>query len=440
MSPKKESGRAETTVRKLSSHRIVVPLLVFLGALLILISTVSVWIRDLALDPDNWADTSSQLLQSQDVRDALSVYIVDQAYSASEAEARLEGALPPRLQPLAPQIATQLRSAAYRAASAALERPRVQELWRTANRATNAQIVALLEGGGDRLQTTNGAVVLDVDAIVENVAGRFGAGAGATQSVQERIPPIVVLQSDQLTTAQKVVKLLKALSIWPLLIGLLLWAGAVYLAHNRRREALRAAGISLVILGLLLLVVIRVGGHGIVNNLVKTESVRPAAEDVWSIMTSLLAASAWAGVVVGILAIIGTWFAGSSTRATYLRRWAAPTFRDRPLVPHFVLAAALLLVLLWGPTGTPRRLITLLIVILLAFVGLEILRRQTVRDFPNASRGDTSLFGWARRGGSGAPADTSPSGRLDRLERLAALHERGALTDEEYEAEKALAL
>ena len=109
-----------------------------------------------------------------------------------------------------------------------------------------------------------------------------------------------------------------------------------------------------------------------------------------------------------------------------------PSSEDHPLVVHGTLAVLLLLLLAWGPAGTPRRLIGIVIVVILAFVGLEILRRQTVRDFPNeVGHYD---FHWRRRGGSGAPADE----RVESLERLAALHETGALTDDEYEAEKAL--
>jgi hypothetical protein len=110
---------------------------------------------------------------------------------------------------------------------------------------------------------------------------------------------------------------------------------------------------------------------------------------------------------------------------------------------HLTLAAALLLVLLWSPTGTPRRLITLVVVVILAFVGLEIFRRQSIREFPTAvHEGGTSWSSWFRKGRmtDGSPAEAEPAARLERLERLAALHERGALTDKEYEAEKALAL
>jgi hypothetical protein len=425
-------------------HRIAVPVLIVVGALCILVSTVSVWIRDIALDPDVWADTSTELLESQEVRDALSVYVVDQAYSSAEVEARIEEALPERLKPLAGQIASQLRGVAYESASQALARPRVQELWRSTNRAVNAQLVALLEGETERVQLTGDAVVFDLDQIVENVGGRIGASEGATETVQERVEPVVIMRSDQLSTAQTAVKALKALSFWPLILGVAVWAGAVYLAAGRRRETIRGMALSLITLGIVLLVVRRVGGNAIVESLVQAESVKPAAQDVWATFTALLRESAIAGVAVGALGLAATWLAGPSRRATAVRQGLAPTFRDRAGLVHGVLAAVILLVLLWGPVGTPRRLVSLVIVTALAFIGIEVLRRQAVREFPDAVRGEAMSLGAAlahlRVGGRPPSHEPVATATVDRLERLAALHERGALTDEEYAAEKALLL
>jgi hypothetical protein len=420
------------------SRRWLAGVLVALGALCILVSTVSVWVRDVALDSDVWADTSSQLLESEDVRNVLGVYIVDQAYSATDAQARLAEALPANLKPLAAPLASQLRTVAYQSASRALARPRVQELWRSSNRAANAQLVALLEGDTDRLQVSGDAVVLDLDQIVADVAGQTGLPSSATEAIQARVEPIVILRSDQLTTAQKIVKALKALSFWPLIVGLLCWGGAVYLAGSRRRQTVRNVAISLGVIGLLLLVVIRVGGNAIVDSLVQAESVKPAAQDVWTVLTSLLRESALAGILVGLIALAGTWFAGPSSRAATGRRWLAPTFRDRPLLVHGLLAAALLLFLAWGPAGTPRRLITVVVVVILAFVGLEVLRRQTVREFPDAQAGRRLPGARLRTSRRKGASEEHPADRVESLERLAALHERGAPTDEEYEAEKAL--
>ena len=431
--PVSQSQASETPAKSTRRRRIAIWALVVLGALCILISTISVWVRDIALDSDEWASTSSQLLQSEDVRNVLSVYIVDQAYVASDAEARLEESLPERLKPLAGPISAQLRGVAYEAVNRALARPRVQELWRTANRAANERLVALIEGDTERLQISGGAVVLNLDQLVADVTGQIGAGEGAANALQGRVEPIVLLESDQLSTTQNIVKLLKALSFWPLIIGLALWAGAVYIAEGRRRRVLRNIALSLVLIGLLLLAIRRIVGNAVIDNLVQTESVRAAAKDTWAIFTSLLAQSAWAGIFVGLVAVLAIWFSGSGARATAGRRWIAPAFRDHPVAVHATLAVVLLILLAWGPTGTPRRFITVVIVAILAFVGLEVLRRQTVREFPDAV-GSYELR-WARRRG---PTTGSEGDRVQSLERLAALHERGALTDEEYEAEKAL--
>jgi putative oligomerization/nucleic acid binding protein len=427
-----QSKAPEKPAKSTRRRRAAVWALVVLGALCVLISTVSVWIRDMALDPDEWADTSTQLLQSEDVRNVLSIYIVDQSYAASDAEARLEESLPERLKPLAGPISAQLRGVAYDAVDRALSRPRVQELWRTANRAVNAQLVDLLEGNKENLEISGNAVVLNLDQLVANITGQLGVGENAASALQGRVQPIVILESDQLSTAQKIVKWLKALSFWPLILGLLFWSGAVYFAEGRRRQTVRNVAISLVVIGLLLLVIRRIVGHAVVDSLVSTESVRAAAQDVWTIVTELLAQSAWAGVFVGLVAILGTWLSGPGKRATASRQWLAPFFRDRPLATHGILAVLLLIFLAWGPTGTPRRFIAVLIVAILAFVGLEVLRRQTVREFPDAVARDIH-WPWRRDASGGADPD-----RVQSLERLAALHDRGALTDEEYEAEKAL--
>lgn len=430
VSKRKASEKLDKGSRR---RRLAIWTLVVLGALCVFISTISVWVRDIALDSDEWANTSSQLLQSENVRSVLSVYIVDQAYASSDAQARLEEALPEQLKPLAGTLAAQLRGTAYEAVNRALARPRVQELWRASNRAANERLVALLEGDTERLQISGGAVVLNIDQLVADITGQIGAGEGAANALQGRVQPIVIMQSDQLSTAQNIVKVLKALSFWPLILGLALWAGAVYIAEGRRRRVLRNIALSLVLMGLLLLAVRRIVGNAVIDNLVQTDSVRAAAKDVWTIFTSLLAQSAWAGIFVGLIAVVAIWFSGAGARATAGRRWVAPFFRDHPVAVHATLAVVLLILLAWGPTGTPRRFITVVIVAVLAFVGLEVLRRQTVREFPDAV-GDYELHWPGRRSlGAGASPD-----RVQSLERLAALHERGALTDEEYEAEKAL--
>jgi uncharacterized membrane protein YeiB len=55
-----------------------------------------------------------------------------------------------------------------------------------------------------------------------------------------------------------------------------------------------------------------------------------------------------------------------------------------------VVGFAYLLVLLWGPTPALRAAWGIVIFALLAVLGVELLRRQTAREFPDAQRGDTA--------------------------------------------------
>src|SRR5262249_59295288 len=82
-------------------HRILVPVLVVIGLLCIMLSTISAWLQDSALDSGTWADQSGQLLQSENVRQLVASYAVDQAVASSDAQTRIAQGLPPALKPLA---------------------------------------------------------------------------------------------------------------------------------------------------------------------------------------------------------------------------------------------------------------------------------------------------------------------------------------------------
>jgi hypothetical protein len=84
--------------------------------------------------------------------------------------------------------------------------------------------------------------------------------------------------------------------------------------------------------------------------------------------------------------------------------------------------------------------------IALLALGVEALRRRTAREFPDASRSAAlrSMRGRVagmRSGASRRPTDGGlGSERLSELERLAALHDSGALDDAEFETQKARVL
>ena len=182
-------------------HRVLVPVLVAAGLVCIFVSTLSVWLRDAALDSSTWESQSTQLLRSDNVRGLVATYVADQVVTQTDAQALLASSLPPRLQPLAGPGTAALDRLANQAVNEALTLPRVQELWAEANLRAHEKLVAFLKGETTRLQASNGSVVLNVQQIVENMGARLGASPEAVQRIQQQVPPIVLIRSDQLGAA-----------------------------------------------------------------------------------------------------------------------------------------------------------------------------------------------------------------------------------------------
>ena len=160
-----------------------------------------------------------------------------------------------------------------------LDRPRVQQLFVTLASTAQQQLVEVLEGNTERrLDTTNGNVVLDIRPLVLQLGDRFQFVSNLDHRIPQDSAKITLLQSDELSTAQNLTQWLKAVADWIWVLVILCWAAALWLVPGRRRREVRAIGIGLVVTGVLLLVIRSVAGNYIVDNVVVTESVKPAVE------------------------------------------------------------------------------------------------------------------------------------------------------------------
>jgi hypothetical protein len=429
------------TPESLPLRRTVIALVV-LASVIGFFAVFAVWAKRQLLETDTWTETSSQLLEDEDIREAVSGFLVTSLYRNVDVEKQLSGVLPPRAQPLAGPAAGGLRQLADRVALAALERPRVQLLWEEANRRAHATLLAIVEGGTDTVSTENGVVALDLGTLVERVGEQVGVNAAG------KVPPqasqIEVLRADELSFAQDLVNLLRDLAIVLPAVALALYALAVYLARGWRRRALRAAGIGFIVIGIAVLVARNLAGTAVVDSLTSTAAAEPAASSTWAIGTSLLRDSGAAMVGYGIVIVFGAWLAGPGSIGATARRAITPVLRERG-VAYAVLAAIVGLVFWWSPTEGTRRLIPSLLLIALLVAGLEALRWQAITDFPEETwerRSERWRASLSRVGGrEAAPARSpSPEERIQQLERLAKLREAGVLTAEELEREKARVL
>ena len=256
-------------------RRALVWTLIVLASLIGLGSILTTWVHRQMLDNQSWRDASAELIQDPQVRDALSVYLVNELYDNVDVASALEQRLPADLKRLAPPSPRALRQPATDAVERLLDAPRVQQLFINASALAQQKLVNVLEDKtGHGISTGNGVVTLDLSELVT----QLGTDLGLSASALDRIPPdagvITVMRSDQLSAAQAGVKGVRVLSTVLLVLVLALYALAIYLARGERRETLRNIGCAFVLVGLIVLVVRRVGGNVAVDALTSPQRER----------------------------------------------------------------------------------------------------------------------------------------------------------------------
>jgi hypothetical protein len=445
-------------------HRALITTLFILATIIGIVAVHAVWLNRQALNTDNWTNTSSQLLANKEIQTAVAAYAVNQLFSSGAPQAEIKAVLPTPVQGLAGPISGGLQQVAAQAAPRILASAQVQTAWRQANRAAHATLMKIINGGGSLTSTRSGVVTLNLHAIVAQLAASLGvqpqvaaaqsklqgsAGqvkAGASK-LGVNLPPasgqLVVLRSGQLKTVQDIAGDIKGAALVLPLLSFVLFVLAVWLSKGRRREALRRVGWCFVGVGVFVLLDRRLAGNDVVDALVKNPVNRPAAHQAWAIATTLLYDVGVAVIVYGLVFVVVAWLAGRTRPATALRIALAPTLRTRPATAYAAAFLALLLVVLWGPTPATRQLPYIVVFIVLLALGIDLLRHQTAREFPDAQGGDTirsirDLYGR----GAHRPPDLIPAvrngERVAELERLSQLHAVGSLTDAEFASEKAV--
>ena len=438
-----ETTEADSTPRR--AHRKLALALIVVASLLTFLAIFALWANRQLLNTDNWTNTSSELLENDAIRKQIGLFLVDELYANVDVKGELEEVFDRVLEPagastLAGPAASGLRTLADQRVEVLLERPRVQELWEAANRRAHLRLLQVIEGGGDTLSTSDGDVTLNLSSLLSQTQANLGVGGRVEERLPESAASIVLFHSDELEAAQKGVKLLKTLAIVLVALALFLFGLGVYLARGWRREALRACGIGFIFAAAVALVARSIAGGAVVDALASTEAVRPAAEAAWDTGTSLLVQVATATLIYGVVIVFAAWLAGPTAWAVGTRRGLAPYLRE-PRYAWGAFGVIVLVLIAWAPTPAFRLVIPALILIGLLAAGVEALRRQTMREFPDADHHDAGerlgkwLAGLGRRGDSGSASGSDP--RLDQLERLGRMRDSGVLDASEYKAEKA---
>ena len=500
-------------------HGALVWTLIVLASVLLIVSVTANYVQRAALDTNQVADTTDQILADKDVQQALSIYLVDQVYASVDVQGQIAQKLPSGAKALAAPVAAASRQLALNVSQTVLASPRGQALVSNAVRASHRQFVRLIKDKGQYVSTTGGDVTLEYGSLIADLAARLGvdpatiaeiqgivqdvsknlkqaltAAQGQIKSVRSELSQVqggsltpqlqqnlttlqtkladlqttvvglekkvksaegkapsalqgrlakldtqlsdldsqltarqrqiagvlknpsqanvqqldaslastearitallgrpvvqnpgelVVLKSSQLGGVQTAVRALRNLGfVLPLLV-LFLYMGALYLARGWRRRALIAAGGGILVSTLIVLLTRRLIGHALVDSVASSETVRPAVQSVWDIVSEGLRQRALFVLVIGLAFVGAGLLAGPGRHSLAVRRFLAPYLRDQPVVVYTAVAVLFLLWLAFIPgINNIGQVFVIVALAVLAVVGIEALRRQTAEEFP----------------------------------------------------------
>jgi hypothetical protein len=352
------------------------------AAVLALVGSVAFYVERTVLSEDGFQEIATEMIQSDEIRNQVAATAVEELYANVDVEQEIANRLPEAQKALAPVLAGLAEQGAQEAATRLLERPRLQDAWVRTATATQQQVVKLLDDEGRFVETEGGVVVLDLRPIMVAIGGESGLIA----RLADRLPPdsgrITIVTSEQLDAAQTVTKILRFLANWLWIVALLLAAAAVWVAKGRRRIELRAIAIAVIVVGVLELLVRRLAGGYLVNELT-TDATKPAGQDTWSILTAGLADRGWLLIVLGLLLLVGVWLVGSTKLAGRARRLVAP-IAEKPLWTYGAVAALVVLLAAVVPLFQ-RGWVSFLVFIVLLVIGVEVLRRIVLEEQGTAS-------------------------------------------------------
>ena len=362
-------------------RRVLPIFLILLATLIGIVSVLALWVKRQALETDTWVDTSTELLEDETISDAVGDFLVAALFDNVDVEGEIAAQLPPQAQPLAGPVAGGLRQLADRAADQALQSAEAQAVWEDANRAAHERLLALLDDEGEFVSTTGGVVALDLTGLVTQLSANIGLPGGLAAKLPPEAASIEIMDSDELSAAQTGVKALRTIAYILTALALILYALAIFLARDRRRETLRAVGFSFLVVG--------PSRSSPATPAAAPSRARWRARPRRSHRSQTRGRSGPRCSRTSVSPCSRTASSSSSRHGSRARPWATSIrhaltpYLRQPAYAFGGLAVLLLLLFWWDPVVATHRLAPSLLLIVLLAIGVEALRRQVIREFPD---------------------------------------------------------
>ena len=371
--------------------RILPGILIGLATLVAILGTFTTWVKVQALDTDEWASISSELLDEPEIREALSVYLVDELYEEVDVTSEVEDMLPENLEGLAGPVSAALRGPATTGVERIIDSEAFRASWETTMRASHQVLVSILrDETRPGVSTADGTVTLELGDLVRSV----GANLGLSDSFLDQIPDdagrIVVFESDELDKAQTTVQLLDFLSWFLFVAMVILYAAAVYFAPGQRMTMLAFVGRSLLVVGVIVLIVRTLAVRLLVDAIVDDAASRSIWKLTAFVSTGLLRQIGWSALSYGVVIMLFTALLGSGRWAVSARRVLAPALNGSTGAVVAGTTILLLLLLWWSPGRVFEGWATGLVLIAMIIGAISMLTARSRQEFPGVSIGDVA--------------------------------------------------
>ena len=307
--------------------------LVTLACVLAPLAVTSVWADRVLSDTDQYVETVAPLADDPAVQKALATRVTQTVLQYVDVEGvttelldtlAQQDNVPPRLAAALPALATPItngvESFTRTQVNNFMASPQFAALWTQVNRIAHEQVVKLLEGNqGGAVSAQDNTITVNLGPIVAQVKQRLVAqGFTLANNIPAVDTSFVLVQSDAITSAQGFYQLLNTLGLWLPVIALVLLAGGVLLARDRRRALLRGA-LGLTASMLLLGVGLAIARTWYVETTPADILTGQAAGGVFDTFVRFLRTSLRAVAVLGLVVAVGAFLTGPGSASVRTR-------------------------------------------------------------------------------------------------------------------------
>jgi hypothetical protein len=298
-----------------------VGILIFLGAILLILANVAFWAYFTLLNTPGWVAAVGPLSKDPAVAGLISQYAVDQLFEGLDVQGIAEEALPSDLQILAGPLTMGLEQLADEAATRLIMTDAFNNVWVAVNRTGHGIVMDILKGRGNRLYFQEGDLVLDFSDELSAVSG-FLEDQLRVEDLnlfpQAEGGRLVLMSSHQVAVLQEVVSYLTAVGLLLPLLTLVAFGVAVWVSLWRRQTVIWIGSAMAVVMLVSLIVFSGVRSSALVS--IQDPLLRDLARAIINVVTQGLMVQTIFFLIVGLLLVIGGWQAGPDSA---LRRWDA---------------------------------------------------------------------------------------------------------------------